>query len=273
MSELKAREPDYGNWVSKRIIYGSGGISAVLLGLSFLILSYVFGTVGIQFLILLILLVSSIAGASFSIIMSVYFVYARRKFSPRGGNVQAQIEEMVLSHLNWDGKGQALDIGCGNAPLTISMAKKFPKAHVTGIDYWGGNWEYSRSVCQRNAEIEGVARRVKFQKASASALPFEDESFDVAVSNLVFHEVKDAKDKRDVIREALRVVKKGGRFAFQDLFLRKKMCGEIGDLLKVIRSWGVRNIRFVDTSRSDFIPRSLKLSFMVGTIGILHGKK
>jgi ubiquinone/menaquinone biosynthesis C-methylase UbiE len=43
---------------------------------------------------------------------------------------------------------------------------------------------------------------VNFQKASASALRFEDESFDAAVSNLVFHKVGDAKDKRDVIKEA-----------------------------------------------------------------------
>ena len=51
-----------------------------------------------------------------------------------------------------------------------------------------------------------------FQKASASKLPFADESFDVVVSNLTFHEVKDVKDKREVVREALRVVKKGGIF-------------------------------------------------------------
>ena len=95
-----------------------------------------------------------------------------------------------------------LDIGCGNALLTIGLAKRFPKSRVTGIDYWGGMWEYSKSVCERNAEREAVADQVNFQKASASALPFEDESFDAAVSNLVFHKVGDAKDKRDVIKEA-----------------------------------------------------------------------
>ena len=67
------------------------------------------------------------------------------------------------------------------------MAKRFPAARVPGIDYWAGKWEYSRAVCERNATIEGVADRVNFQKASASALPFEAGSFDAAVSNLVFH--------------------------------------------------------------------------------------
>ena len=254
MSELKAEKPDYGNWVSKKLLYVLGALSVLLLGLSYVFLTLIFGAV-------------------FFILVLVYFVYARYKFSPQGGNVQAQIQELVLSRLDWDGKGQALDIGCGNAPLAIMMAEKFPECNVTGIDYWGGMWEYSKSVCERNAKIEEVADRVKFQKASASALPFEDEFFDVAVSNLVFHEVSDAKDKRDVIKEALRVVKKGGKFAFQDLFLEKRMYGEVDDLLEAIRSWSIESVEFLDTSHSDFIPKALRLPFMVGAIGILYGKK
>lgn len=77
-------------------------------------------------------------------------------------------------------------------------------------------------MCERNAKIEGVIDRVTFQKASASILPFADEYFDAVVSNLVFHEVREVADKREVVREALHVVKKGGRFAFQDLFLLRR---------------------------------------------------
>ncbi len=39
------------------------------------------------------------------------------------------------------------------------------------------------------------------------------------------------------------------------------------------RSWGIEEVEFVDTSKSEFIPKLLKLPFMVGRIGILHGKK
>jgi SAM-dependent methyltransferase len=263
VSELKAKEPDYGNWVSLRLIYVFGAVGVVLFGLSFLFL-----LLGLPFVFLVLMV-----GAVLFLLASVYFVYARYKFSPRGGNLQPQIIELVLARLDWEGEGRALDIGCGNAPLTIMMAKKFPNAHVTGIDYWGGMWEYSKSVCERNAEIEGVAGQVNFQKASASSLPFEDEFFDAAVSNFVFHEVKDAKDKRDVVKEALRVVKKGGKFAFQDEFLMKSMYGEVDDLLETIRGWGIESVEFLDTSHSDFIPEALRLPFMLGAIGILHGKK
>jgi len=245
---------DYGNWVSTKLIYGSAVLSALFLGLSLLHLAFVIGAV--PFLAAL-----------------VYFAYARYAFSPRGGDIQAKLWELVLDRLNWNGKGKAIDIGCGNGPLTIALAQHHPDGHVTGIDYWGKAWDYSKAVCERNAEAAGIAGRTGFQKGSASALPFEDGFFDAAVSNFVFHEVSDAKDKREVIREALRVIKKGGHFAFQDLFLVKEMYGEVDDLLETIEGWGITEVAFVNTSASDFIPSLLKLPFMVGKIGIIYGTK
>jgi SAM-dependent methyltransferase len=245
---------NYGNWVSLKLIYGSTVLSALFLGLSLLHPAFIVGAV--PFLISL-----------------AYFAYARYKFSPRGGDIQARLWEMVLDRLEWNGVGKALDIGCGNGPLAIALARRRPNAHITGIDYWGTAWDYSKAVCERNAEATGVAGRTDFQKASASALPFEDGFFDAAVSNSVFHEVSDAKDKRELIREALRVVKKGGRFAFQDLFLVKELYGEIDDLLETIKGWGIAEVAFVDTSASDFIPAALKLPFMLGKISIIYGTK
>jgi SAM-dependent methyltransferase len=251
---LRTDQLDYGNWVSVRIFYALGALAILLLGLSF-----VFPLV--------------IVGAIASLVALGYFTYARYRFSLRGGDLQAQIRELVLHHIEWDGEGRALDIGCGNAALTIYVAKRFPNARVTGIDYWGGKWEYSRDVCERNATIEGVADRVNFQKASASALPFEAGSFDAAVSNLVFHEVSDTKDKRDLIEEALRVVRKGGAFAFQDLFLVRRLYGDVEDLLEVIGSWGIESVELLDTANSGVVPKALRLPFMLGAISILYGTK
>jgi SAM-dependent methyltransferase len=245
---------DYGNWVSAKFIYIPLLIGALFLGLTL---------VWPGFAIL----------AALCLLAGVYFVYARHAFSPRGGNIQAKLWKMVLDRLNWDGKGKALDIGCGNGPLTIALAQRHPDGHVTGIDCWVKAWDYSKAVCERNAEAAGVAERTDFQKASASALPFEDGFFDAGVSNFVFHEVSDARDKRELIREALRVIKKGGHFAFQDLFLVKGLYGEVDDLLETIKGWGIAEVAFVDTSASDFVPAALKLPFMVGKIGIIYGTK
>jgi len=251
----QTEKPNYGNWVSVKMIYIPGALALI-----FLVLSLVFT--------LPLLIISLVFFLPF-----VYSAYARYRFSPKGGNIQSQIQDLLLDRLEWEGDGKALDIGCGNGSVTIKIAKKFHIAQVIGIDYWGGMWEYSRSICERNSEIEGVAERVTFQKASASALPFEDGCFDMVASNLVFHTVSDVKDKREVIKEALRVVKKGGKFAFQDLFLWKRVYGEVNGLLETIRSWGIERIEFMDTSDSNFIPKALKLPFMIGTIGILYGQK
>jgi SAM-dependent methyltransferase len=249
-----ARTTEYGNWVSKRFIY-----VPVLVGFAL----FAFG------LLLPVLLI--IAGLSF--LVGVYFAYARHLFARNGGHLQKRIVELVIENLDWKGKGQALDIGCGNGTLTIKLAKKYPEARVTGIDYWGKGWSYSKQMCERNAEIEGVHERVAFKMASASSLPFGDGYFDAVVSNLVFHEVGDAADKRDVIREALRVLKKGGKFSFQDLFLMKRAYGDTDNLISSVRNWDIRKMEFLRTRDSVFIPRALKLPFMVGAMSIIAGEK
>jgi ubiquinone/menaquinone biosynthesis C-methylase UbiE len=180
---------------------------------------------------------------------------------------------LVLANLDWNGEGRALDIGCGNGALTIKLAQQYPKALIIGIDYWGKTWEYSKKICERNAIIEGVSERVVFKKANALSLPFDDGYFDAVVSNFVFHMVGKAKDKRGVIREALRVVKKGGEFSFQDEFLLKQLYGNMDDLIETIKSWGIYKVEFVQTRDTDFIPRALKLPFILGTIGLIKGTK
>jgi ubiquinone/menaquinone biosynthesis C-methylase UbiE len=254
MSPKGATKAKYGNWISKWLLYMPAATALFLLGLS--VVSYLF-----------------IIAAAFFLIIFAYFAYAYFKFSPAGGDLQTKIHNIVLDHLKWHGKGKALDIGCGNAALVIKLAKKYPQAMVTGIDCWGGKWGYSKKACEKNTKIEGVADRTAFRKAGASSLPFEDNYFDAVISNFVFHEVKDSRDKREVIREALRVVKKDGAFAFQDLFLVKGIYGEVDDLLANIHSWGIRGATFVNTSSAGFIPRLLKFPFMVGSIGIIYGTK
>jgi SAM-dependent methyltransferase len=254
MQPSASLKTDYGNWVSKKFIFVPGVFCLLFLGLALLSPYWAIPS-GLFFLV------------------SGYFLLSYYRFSPRGGDVQARIVGLILDHLDWDGTGQALDIGCGNGALTLRLAQKYPAARVTGLDFWGKNWDYSQQVCEQNARIAGVAGRVVFQKGSASALPFADRSLNLAVSNLTFHEVSDTRDKRNVLREALRVVRPGGVFAFQDLFLVESIYGKPDELVALVKSWGIREVEFVKTCDEPFIPAFLKLPFMVGRIGILYGEK
>ena len=254
MRQQIRENPDYGNWVPKRIIY-----LPLVIGLTFLASSVM------SFFLLI--------PAAFFILVAAYLSYVRFKLSSRAGHVQESLWGIVIEHLDWNGEGKALDIGCGNGALTVKLAQKHGKAEVVGIDYWGKKWEYSMNVCERNAVVEGVRDRVTFQKCSAASLPFEDGYFDAAVSNFVFHEVGGVSDKRDVIREALRILKKGGKFAFQDEFLIKKMYGDPEELLTAIKSWGTAKVEFIHTRNLPFIPRLLKTPFILGTVGLIRGEK
>ncbi len=251
---------EYGNWVPLKMIATVVAavavffIPALILGRG--VLSYLFWAL-----------------AALSAAAAAYLVLARWALSRNNGEIQTRIRDLVLANLEWDGQGRVLDIGCGNGPLSLALAREHPRARVTGVDYWSGMWDYSLKACRDNARAEGLEERVSFEKADAGNLPFEDQSFEAAVSNFVFHEVKRVKDKREVLQEALRVVKDGGAFSFQDLFQVKRCYGDLDSLLQELRDSGIREVRFTDTTRAEFIPAYLKAFFMLGSIGIIHGRK
>ncbi len=260
MKAQEAQQPDYGNWVPVKMIAGPG-----VLGIACLIL----GALHWEFLI----------PAGLFLLIAAYFGISWYLFSAKGGKVQDRVQELVVNHI--DGSGRAsdcgavrvLDIGCGNGPLTMKIARCFPDAEVAGLDYWGKNWDYSMQVCQENARLAGLADRVSFKHGSASALPFEDASFDLVVSNLTFHEVADVADKRKCIQEALRVLKPGGVFVLQDLFLLRSLFGAPEELVSTARGWGAHEVAYIRTCDEAFIPAFVKLPFMVGTLAILRGRK
>ena len=81
--------------------------------------------------------------------------------------MMAKVHQHLVDHLEWDGDGTLLDIGCGAAALTIRCAKAFPKAKLVGMDYWGAEWNYAKEQCEANAKAEGVADRITFHKGDA----------------------------------------------------------------------------------------------------------
>ncbi len=263
--EKKMLKPNYGNWIPKtlmRILYAVAAVLAVV----------VLGVVHYYPAGWLI----AIASVLFVAVLSVclYMQLCRHSLSFTGGGVMAKIHGYLLDHLNWDGQGRLLDIGCGSGALSIRCAKKFGEARITGIDYWGMGWDYAQQQCERNAEIEGVAERTHFQKGDASRLDFADESFDAAVSNFVFHEVRSQPDKQQLVREALRVVRKGGAFAFLDLFAAERIYGNIGVLIDALKAEGIAEIHYIPKlEKTDLLPAYMSTPWMMWGVGMIYGRK
>ena len=68
----------------------------------------------------------------------LWCAWIRRQYAFGGGEMMERVHKTVLAHLNFDGQGSLLEVGCGSGALSIRAALTWPDAEVTGIDYWGG---------------------------------------------------------------------------------------------------------------------------------------
>jgi ubiquinone/menaquinone biosynthesis C-methylase UbiE len=79
--------------------------------------------------------------------------------------------------------GRILDVGTGPGYLPIEIAAQAPGLELDGIDLSPA----MVTIARKTAAKRGVADRVRFQRAHAAELPFDDESFDLVISTLSFH--------------------------------------------------------------------------------------
>jgi ubiquinone/menaquinone biosynthesis C-methylase UbiE len=252
-----SEKPVYSTWIRSSKIYMFWGIGIGILGLSLF---------GFIYSIIFVIAVFSIPFIYIAIIVSL----TAYQFSSRGGNYQNKIHEIVIT--NCPLKDEVLDIGCGNGNLIIKYAKHYSNGKYIGIDYWGDDWEYSQQQCMRNDQIEGIGR-IEFIKASASKLPFENNSFSNIISCLTFHEVQDVHEKLDSLYEAIRVLKKGGEFAFFDLFDNPKYYKGKDIILNELEKHGIQNTKYQNINEFMKLPFPLndKKSLKYGVL--ITGKK
>jgi SAM-dependent methyltransferase len=252
------KRANYGNWVPQGITLVFL-IAAVILFIPALFLS-IPALKGVLF-----------AGAALCLLFFLYLMYAAYLLARDDGRLQRQFRGLVVDRLPWSGQGEALDIGTGNGALAIALAKRHAAARVIGVDLWGKPWTYSKASCDENAVLEGVGDRASFTPASAEDLPFDDGHFDAVVSNFVFHAVR-TDDRLGLVREALRVLKVGGHFAFQDLF-NDQFYAAPGRLVDELESWGLHDVRFVASNEVIQVPLALRPKHMTGGAGVLYGTK
>jgi ubiquinone/menaquinone biosynthesis C-methylase UbiE len=195
------------------------------------------------------------------------------RLGPRGGDFQRRIHDLIVARAAAVPAGRGLDIGCGSGALTIGLAKALPTAQVTGVDCWGADWEYSKDQCERNARAEGVERRARFAQQSAASLQFGDATFDVVVSCMTFHEVRDVTDKSLVIAEALRVLRPGGRYVFLDLFADPGTFGSAQQVRMAITQAGAAVDEISQLGAHLPLPFPLGGAKMLGQAMVISGVK
>ena len=100
---------------------------------------------------------------------------------------------------------QYLDIGCGTGFPLIDITQRLGnECQSYGIDPW------HEAICRAKAKIQAIGiDNIELLEQDASALPFQNNAFDLITSNLG---INNFEDPQNVLKECYRVLKPGSSF-------------------------------------------------------------
>ena len=143
-------------------------------------------------------------------------------WSARSSLSNEQIMQFVLGATKATlgrGGGSVLDVCTGTGVFARALAKDGSFNSITGIDITPAMLDEAR----RNADHERL-HRLQFLSGDATALPFENNSFDAAVTRLAVHHLS---EPALALKEMARVVKPGGHVVVVDIVVGGNDVGEL----------------------------------------------
>jgi SAM-dependent methyltransferase len=106
---------------------------------------------------------------------------------------------------------RVLDFGCGPGTISVGLARAVEPGELHGVDVEETQIEVARAAAQAGGHANAT-----FHVGNVTALPFEDNHFDVAHCHAVLMHIPDT---RAVLAEVKRVLKPGGIIASREMFV------------------------------------------------------
>jgi ubiquinone/menaquinone biosynthesis C-methylase UbiE len=151
---------------------------------------------------------------------------------------EAKFKPRLLDQARIGPGDRVLDVACGTGTLAIEAKRRAPGAELVGID--GDPEMLERAREKARAAGAGIA----FDEGLSTDLPYEDSTFDRALSTLFFHHL-DLAGKRATIAELARVLRPGGELHIADW-------GRPSDPLMALLGWQIRLLDGRDVTRENF---------------------
>jgi ubiquinone/menaquinone biosynthesis C-methylase UbiE len=126
-----------------------------------------------------------------------------------------------------------VDVGCGTGALSIPIAARLPSARVIGVDGDPQVLDIARG--------KPGAEAVEWNEGLAGALRLKAGEADVVVTSLVLHHLP-VQTKREMLSEAHRVLRPGGRLIVADWAAPQDVVASVGfALLQVLDGFATTN--------------------------------
>ena len=153
---------------------------------------------------------STIPGVSYDEIADAYERHWGPVIRPGAERVLGLVADAIETALARGTPPHVLDVGTGTGTLALKALERWPAIEVTGADPSTGMLELARRAADGRLPSD-IAARFRTEVGWADELPFDDGTFDLAMSSFVLQLVP---DRGRALREIRRVLRPGGALAW-----------------------------------------------------------